>query len=114
MNSIIAIIIFYLIDWYYNTNICNTNICNTKNNIDTKNIESKNIKDTKNNIDTTNTKSKNKSFSDLFKQNNIEYEKQTEISEKQTEQQEKHKIFKFYMRMFISVFMSTALTNLFW
>jgi hypothetical protein len=97
MNSIIAIIIFYLIDWYYNTNICNK-----KNNIDTKNIESKNI-------DTN-----NKSFSDLFKQNNTEYEKQTEMPKRQTEQQEKHKIFKFYMRMFISVFISTALTNLFW
>ena len=63
MNSIIAIILFYLIDCYY---------------------ASKQKKD--DNIDSTNN----------------------------TASTNKYKTFKFYLRMFISVFLSTAITNLFW
>ena len=72
MNSIIAIILFYLIDCYY---------------------ASKQKKD--DNIDSTN----NTASTD---------------STGSTDSTNKYKTFKFYLRMFISVFLSTAITNLFW
>ena len=119
MNSILAIILFYIIEHFYKSNKHkshkdNTNIDNANDNTnDNTNIDNANDNT---NIDNANDNTNiDKSFSDLFK--NVNTKKNniiTDIEEIKTETQSKDNIYVLYVRLFISVFISSSIVNIFW